>query len=215
MSDSPKFINTDTIASLPGRIPVTLRVWLRCFPRKLLLPMGILVLIFAPILFLMRSGSVLGLVLTASVAAGLTLFVVWWQITRIREHFAYGCINPAKVVSAQPYLIAVSGDLGLRHGDSWPVIKILPQPLDRTGGRRARVGEKIATVALYFGTGDQGHWEGFEPIAAECVTDNAKAIQNAIQQLDKFQEVDVWDELEKHLALVPKPYQPGLYWMRK
>lgn len=181
---------------------------------KLLLPTGILALIFVPVIFLVRSWGVLGMVLTASIAAGLTVFVVWWQITRIREHFAHGCINPAKIVSAQPYLIAVSGDLGLRHGDPWPVIKIMPQPLARTGGRRMRVGEEIATVALYFGTGDQGHWDGFEPIAVECVTDDPTAIQHATRQLQKSQEGDVWDDLEKHLAHVPRPYRPGLYWIR-
>ena len=70
-------------------------------------------------------------------------------------------------------LIAVATDFTKNGQDRWPVIKILPQPLKRARGVQLRLGERLATVALYSGTPDKPHWTDFSPIYTYTFIENA------------------------------------------
>jgi hypothetical protein len=59
----------------------------------------------------------------------LSLLTFW----RAREHFWYGDINPAIVISLRPSLIAVYGDLST-GGAPFRVIKVLPHRLNQMSG---------------------------------------------------------------------------------
>lgn len=215
MSDKPKFVDTLSRASLPGRVKVSLLVWGRCFPKETLPRLVRLALAMAvPLVFVIAApSSAWGIVAFSLVLIAAQAFALWREATCVQEHFKYGCLNPAKVVSVSPYLIAVYGDLGLQEGDSWPTIKILSQPLEKVRGRRMQNGDRLATVSLYSGYHNRPHWEDFDPIAVNCVTDDESQIRDALLRLNQV-NTEGWDDLERFLALLPKPYKPGLYWMR-
>ena len=156
--------------------------------------------------------SLPGVAVTSYVVAAALARLLWWMAVRIQEHFIHGCANPAVVVSMTPPLVAVSGDLTLRRGDHWPVVKIIAQPLDRVRGPRPKVGDRLATVALYYGFYNKPHWDNFFPIVANCVTDDEETLRELMSRLDS--EEGAWEELEAHLKQVPTPYRPGLYWIR-
>lgn len=202
---------------MPGQIKVDLRVWMRCFPQEVMPRLIRLALATAvPVIFLIAApGSAWGIAAFSFLLIAAQAFALWREATLLREHFKYGCINAAKVVSANPYLIAVYGDLGLHGGEPWPVIKIMRQPLGKVRGRRMQGGDRLATVSLYYGEYSKPHWDDFQPVAVNCVTDDERAIRDALWRLNRREEEDVWGDLEKYLALVPQPYRPGLYWMRQ
>jgi hypothetical protein len=155
---------------------------------------------------------VFGLLLNVAFIHGLfgvlALLNLW--LTRWREHFSFGCVNPAIVVSQSPPLVAVATDLR-KWDEPYPVIKILEQPLHTISGGVPAIGTRLATVALYCAGDDeyQDHWVDFNPIVVNCVTDNQTDIDrvfNSIQRED-------WQDLETGLRRVEKRTQPGLYFV--
>ena len=106
---------------------------------------------------------------------------------------------------------------GQTGGDAWPVVKILRQPLGRAHGPRLQVGDRLPTVALYQNLKPTApYWSDFFPTAVACLTDDADAVREAMRRLEVNEfGPDHWERLAENLALVPKPYKPGLYWMRQ
>jgi len=155
-----------------------------------------------------------GIAAFSAIVVAVQSFILWSQATLLQENFEYGCLNPALVVSVNPYQIAVYGDLTSQGDSAWPAIKILPQPLEKTRGRPMQIGDRLATVSVYSDAGPRStHWDDFYPTAVNCVTDDEAAGRDALWRLNHSAE-EGWDELGKYLALVPQPYRPGLYWMR-
>ncbi len=201
-------------ASTPARFRPNFLTWSRCFPGRAtftLLP----ALLFAglPVLAHFTSGAKL------SSAAVFWLGVPILAVLRLREVWqkcTHGDINPAVVVSVRPCLIAVSTDMSKRAGDTWPVIKILPQPLRRVRGKSPQIGDRLPTVSLYQVTLGSPHWGDFSPVAIACLTDDEEAVRGAMRRLqtNEFGQ-DHWERLEQNLARVLQPYKPGLYWMRQ
>ena len=200
-------------ASTPGRFRLDFRTWARCFPFRATAPLLPLLLfgIVAGALY-WTTGAPLQAALTLCfmglIAGGPLIRPPWQKCWR-------GNVNPAVVISVNPYLIAVSADMGRRTGDAWPVIKILSQPLHRIHGPRPQIGDRLPTVSLYSGTEIGPHWRDFSPTAIACLTDNPTVVQEAMRRLEVNEfGPDHWQELEQNLARVPTPYKPGLYWMR-
>lgn len=200
-------------ASTPGRFRLDLRTWARCFPLNATMPL----------LPLLLFGIVSGVLLWTSsappqaagtlcfmglIAGGPLIRAPWQKCWR-------GNINPAVVISTNPYLVAVSADMGRRTGDAWPVVKVLPQPLHRTRGPHPKIGDRLPTIALYEGTEVGPHWRNFHPTAVACLTDDPKVVRETLRRLEVNEfGPDHWQQLEQDLARVPTPYKPGLYWMR-
>jgi Protein of unknown function (DUF3239) len=163
-------------------------------------------------IFLFGTYLLLGLVLNQAFLKGLwgisRKLMVW--LTNRREHFSFGCVNPAIVVSQSPPLVAVATDLR-KWDEPYPVIKILAQPLHTISGGVPPIGTRLATVALYCAGAEakQDHWVDFNPIVVNCITDNQTDIDrvfNSIQRED-------WQDLEMGLRRVEKRTQPGLYFV--
>lgn len=194
----PKALTVDnrTRASNPGGLRVQYLVFLRSYPLFGLWCFGSLAasLALAPwnLTFLILA------VLLGAVAA------LW--LIRVREYFQHGCVNAAKVVSHRPDLIAVITDLTTGKGNT-PVVKIVPHPLGRMSGGRPPVGTRLATVALYSGNGQKGHWDNFFPVAVNCATADRGAIQSLLRGIPARD----WVELDEGLSQVSNPKAPGLY----
>lgn len=165
-------LDDSTRASNPGGLSVNYLYWLRSFPRESL-EVIIPLVIFTGFAFLInyvflwalidifRTGegwdSLPSALFGIAVMDGIFWFGIaplrdrlLFLITRIREQFQYGCINPGIVICTNPPLVAVCTDLatgGIQHH----VIKIVPQPLRWMKHGVPPVGTRLASVALYQG----------------------------------------------------------------
>lgn len=195
---------TQSAASNPGRLKVNWAQYLWCFPGW-------------PVLWVLATLVSLALAMAVHggfwvlVAIVLLLDFAWWFRTRM--HFIGGCINPGKVVSVNPPLIAVYTDLTKRNGVSHPVVKVLPHPFRRMAGGPFREGHDIAAIATYeIGDDDtRDHWSDFYPVAVQCATRDPEEIDRVYDSLDE----DSWETLDLALKQVPRPVEPGLYRIRK
>lgn len=127
----------------------------------------------------------------------------------LREQFRIGCVNPGVVVSLNPYYVAVFTDLS--HQPSVPpcrVIKIVEQPLALMTGGPPQLRQRLSTIALYWSGPrfNEGRWETFDPIVANCVSTHNGDILRVFNQISE----EDWRELEFNLEKVPKPYQANV-----
>lgn len=129
--------------------------------------------------------------------------ILYWR--RKREHFRLGDSNGGIVIDTNPKLVAVTTDLTKGMG-AYPVVKII-----RYRGK-GELGDRIGTVALYRGSsaGDVPHWNNFFPIPIEYATRNPAVLDRALQSYPP----DQWDQIAERLLQVPKPYTPGLYYIK-
>jgi hypothetical protein len=199
-------------ASIPGRIVVQPLVWMRCFPAQtlpnaalaILLPILSVVMITA-----LHTGAGVILLLIIAFYAGRRLNR---QLQHMRGKMANGCLNPARVISVNPGLIAVYTDLASRPGQEWPVIKVVAQPLGRAGGPPLKTGDRIAVAAYYYGSSGKPHWNDFSPTPVACITADETELREAMARIDADPD-GLWDALDRSLAQVPTPTRPGLYWI--
>ena len=183
-----------TIASNPGRLSVQyLRYaahfpfWPGCFAAGLVVTIATAVI--RP-----------GLWWIAALTVGLN--ALCWL--RVRLHFRLGCVNPAKVVAADPFTLAVLTDLTTCE-DRYPVIKVLRHPTPR--GSSYKVGDRCVTVATYIGSARARHWEDFFPIMADCASADRLEIEKVRQTISQ----EDWSDLESGLKKVPLPLKQGIY----
>ncbi len=135
-------------------------------------------------------------------ALTLSLNALCWL--RVRLHFRLGCVNPAKVVTANPFTLAVLTDLTTCE-DRYPVIKVLRHPTPH--GSSYKVGDRCVTVATYTGSAQARHWEDFFPIMADC----ASADPLEIEKVRRTISPQDWSKLESGLMKVPLPLKQGIY----
>jgi hypothetical protein len=154
-------------------------------------------LLFVPAALLWGWGFWLG------AAVLLAVNVLFWR--GVRWQGLYGETNPAVVVSTEPSLVAVWTDM-TTGGDPWPAIKVVPQPLGRMTGGPPAVGDRLAAVALYYGSGKEGHWDDFTPEVVNCLTTDPGVIARVVATIDEEQ----WQALTEGLGRIPTPAKPGL-----
>ena len=194
---------TESAASNPGKLAVNWAQYSRCFP-------------LWPVICFVGTPVALALAIAVHwafwilVAIVLLLDFAWWMRTRM--HFIGGCINPGKVVSVDPPLIAVFTDLTKAAGYEHPVVKVLPHPLGRMTGGPFEVGDRVATIATYeYNDEEKPYWKDTYPVAVQCATLDPDEIDRVTASLDR----DSWRELDQALEQVPQPYEPGLYRIKK
>lgn len=200
MSDNDRglLVNSDTMASNPGRTAVQWPVFIRCFSRWFIIFPAVIV--GAGLLALTTQDNRLWII-------SLSVFVIGLLgIARTRSQFNLGCVNPTQVVGKDPYLIAVYTDL-TTGGETYDVVKILKHPLHKMTGGPPQVGQRLASVALYQGDIHKAHWDDFDPVAVNCVTASRADIERTLNSIP----ADEWECLEEGLKQVPQPYRPGLY----
>lgn len=217
----PRFVSDAAQASNPGRLKVQLWVYYRCFPR-VPAAVGACLIVCGAAAFWSPPAWVISGVLVGRLAIT--------DPARVKEHFWYGCINPALIVSHDPDLIAVYSDLDAGAGP-YPVVKVLPHPLKRMAGGRPAVGTRLATVALYAGrirrpparlrSGAAGQpdstaavesrlpprWTDFHPLAVNCATADLAEIERVLASIGERE----WEAMAAALPQIPTPPQPGLY----
>lgn len=191
-----------SVASNPGQLEASLLCWFRHKPLWPILWAGALVGSLVLAFLVDRSFAK-----AAGVLAIANLF--YWM--RIKEQFRSGCANPGVVVALHPTLIAVSTDLTKGFGH-YPVIKILKVPLSSVAGQPVQIGTRVPTVAVYQSSilARLPHWRDFSPQPVDFVTDDPVEVTGI---LGTFPE-EHWQALDDGLQQVPKPYQPGLYFIR-
>ncbi len=135
--------------------------------------------------------------------------ILYW--VRVREHFWNGCANPGVVVSVDPLLIAVLTDLTQGVG-SYPALKLIAARIRHIEKGPPRIGDRVATVALYTATFDEKipHWVDFDPYPAQYATGDSTRISAL---METFTTED-WAELDEYLKQVPQPYKVGLYMIK-
>ena len=189
-----RIVDENTVASNPGNVVFNPLVWMKY-----------------------HTTLAFGVIFTVLLIAALMIFASIWLILPAlfvflpkaiyflrykKEHFQFGDSNGGIVISDNPKLVAVTTNLS-KYGGSYPVVKIIEYK------GKSNLGERVGTVALYFGSEDEScpHWMGFDPIPIEYATQNKKGLEEAIQSYEKSQ----WIEIEERLKQVPTPYKKGLY----
>ncbi len=188
------------LASNPGLLPLhPWRYW-RCFP-------------LFPTLHLFGPLAMIALAVfvhwSFALAAGVWLLVLilfWIQRYVIADG---GDLCPAMVVHVKPFRIAVRADLTFGW-DSWPVIKVVEQPLPPSREESWEIDARVPSVAVYVQMDGLNHWADIHPFAAPCLTGNASAIRRAHDSIPE----EEWQALRRDWTALGQPDQPGLYHLR-
>lgn len=188
-------VDDNSIASNPGNAELNKWVWF--YHNKwvvgsliLFLICSLLATIFIDIMYLLV------------VVIAIVMNLYYW--TNKKEHFLSGDSNGGIVVNIHPTLIAVNTSLTKGYGN-FPVIKITK----RASLKNVSIGDRVPTVALYTASNNESlaHWLDFNPIPLSYATNDVKVINLAMQSYPNEQ----WEQLEKYLLELEKPYKTGLY----
>ena len=183
-------------ASNPGNVKLKPTVWLFHDLRKISIQSFLL--LFSIVLFVvLRQDWMIMLILYLLFRNG-----SYWL--RMKDHFQLGDSNGGIVVSVNPTLVAVTTDLRKGYGE-YPVVKIIEFP----SLKDVIPGEKIATIALYTESEEEylPHWIDFHPIPLVFANDDEELHINTV----KSYTVDYWENLERRLQDIERPFYPGIY----
>lgn len=129
---------------------------------------------------------------------------LYWRA--MRHHFMRGDANPGVVIETEPILIAVRTDLSKGFG-TYPVIKVIEEKPSGRWPTPLRVGQVVATVAMYTYSDDTyAHWADFDPLPAGPVAadpDDTKRVMRS------FSDRSI-EQVREGLAQLG-PRGPGLY----
>lgn len=192
-------VDDNTIASNPGNVELNKWVWFR--HNKMVVGLLTVFLICSLLAAIVVD---IMYVLFAVIAVVMNLY--YW--VNKKEHFLSGDSNGGIVVDTHPTLIAVNTSLTKGYG-YFPVVKITK----RASLKNVSVGDRLPTVALYTASNNEelAHWLDFNPIPLCYATNDAKVIKLAMLSYPNEQ----WEQLEKYLLELEKPYKAGLYQVDK
>ena len=126
-----------------------------------------------------------------------------------KQKFEQGDVNVSKILSSDPPLFAVATDMQTSHGgDRHPAVKIVHGRVPAVPGIEWKAGDFFATASLYRGDVDHDRWDDFFPEPLSCATADADALRAHDARL-----VGDRPMLDLRLSMVPRPYEPGLYWL--
>ena len=190
----------DAHASYPGRVRVNMFRYMVFYPRWPI-GIGIVLLITGLATFLLHKYFVVLFALTFLFA------VIGWR--QIKGRYISGCLNPAKIISFSPPLLAVASDFTHSPKQSWPAIKILRQPIESVLGPNAQVGDRVPTVAYYTNGPDNSaeHWGDITPDLVAAGTSDPSEIQRTLGEITE----ERWSMLDQGLAQIPQPYTENLH----
>ena len=187
-------VDPTTSASLPGRLAISRRRYARYFCPK---PEARWFFLFGSFLpWFMRGVPTFGRLV--------------WHWTQTREHFLYGCLNPAIVLDARAGLVAVFTNLTAIGNKPTPVVKIKRERLDLIDPARVENGARFASVAVYFSSPEcmaRGHWADFNPIVVDCLVSSRSACENALERLQPTS----WQALRTGLRSIENRQEIGLH----
>jgi hypothetical protein len=186
-----------TWASNPARTRIDFGHYLACYPAEW---------IQLAVLMLVGLGAALAAWHWAPlILAGVGPWLFFENLRKQKSKLVSGDVCAAVVVSAKPYHIAVHTNLSTRH-DSRDAILIMPAPLQRMSGGPPKVGQRIATVAHYYGSAQADAWQNFDPLVLACATRSARDVARVTASISESN----WRKLETLLARLPDK-SDGLY----
>lgn len=175
------FTYRDMFSTNPGRLLINPIKYWYCFPFwPTILSIGALVFTY-PAITVHYSWS------GAAFMFALAKFLYWLQIV---DHFRCGCLCPAVVVSSERQLVAVYTDLSAGYG-SYPVVKVLCQPLRRMTGGVPSKGTRLAAIAFYSRGKNPEYFKMFDPKVVNCATTSQSKINSASRSIPD----DEWEAL--------------------
>jgi hypothetical protein len=192
------FVDPRTAASNAAGVRINIAHYLWCHPAEL---------VFAALLIVggaIGAAVVMHPALLIVSAAGAWLF--FQGLMTARAKFRTGDVCPAVVVSDRPYRIAACTDLSTRGAGNRPAILIKRAPLSRMAGGPPALGQRLATVALYYGSLSDNAWKNFDPTVLACATRDAAAIARVTNSI----ATSKWRQLDALLARLPHRRE-GLY----
>jgi len=192
-------VDDNSIASNPGNAELNKWVWF-CHNK---MDVGLLILFLVCSLL---AAIVVDIMYLFIVVIAIVMNLYYW--VNKKEHFFSGDSNGGIVVGTNPTLIAVNTNLTKGYG-YFPVVKITK----RASLKNVSIGDRLPTVALYTASTNEelAHWLDFNPIPLSYATNDAKVIKLAMQSYP----IEQWEQLEKYLLELEKPYKTGLYQVDK
>ncbi len=206
MSQEPPpdtFTLKDSQASNVGGITLQPGIYIRCFPGKCILLLLAALVVLGVAVGLGMAGQWRALTAWVVFAGGGVVFA----IRRVEEQFRHGDVNPSRVMSLNPPLIAVLADLNTGAGPARAFVKVVRQPLNRLSGGPLRLGDNVATVALYKGKPEKGVWDDIDPVLTACGTRDEAELQRVLSSITP----DQWASLDFALPQIPTPLKAGFY----
>ena len=188
------FYDSHTIPSLQGNMKINYWQWIKTHPKNTIYSIGALIISF----FLMiKVHWIFTIVFIAAL-----LYNLWYWIT-VRNKFKGGDVNPGKVISVNPNLVAVATNMR-KYDGNYPVLKIIETKLSKD---EQKVGTIIPTVALY---NDNPHdypfWAEFSPVPVSLGITDKKTINHLLSQ---FTDDDI-NTLNEYIKQVPE-HKKGIY----
>lgn len=192
-------VDDNTVASNSGNVKLNKWVWF-CHNK---MDVGLLTLF---LICSLLAAIVIDIMYSFIAFIAIVMNLYYW--TNKKEHFLSGDSNGGIVVSTNPTLIAVNTSLTKGYGD-FPVVKITK----RASLKNVSIGDRVPTVALYTASTNESlaHWLDFNPIPLSYATNDVRIINSAMQSYPSEQ----WEQLEKYLLELEKPYKTGLYQVDK
>jgi len=195
MGNKKYTLDNNTVASNPGKIIFKQSQWLK-YNFKFSLIMAFL--FFLSIYLSVKYSKFFFIMMVIIVI----ILEHYWL--KLKEHYTADS-NAGLVISTNPNLVAVSTNLTKSDDGNFPVIKVIKYKVRKN----VKFGDKIATVSTYKRDLDDtlDHWVDFFPLPVNYATNDINEINNEINSYPKEQ----WDNLEKGLMEIEKPYKEGLY----
>lgn len=186
-------LDSDTVASNPGRVKVMPLILMRYLHQ----PIFLLIALLASVAFAIDVSLIWGGIAILIFSA---INIFYWR--RKKEHFAHGDSNGGIVISENPKLVAVTTNLSVGFGGYYPVVKIISYK------GKGKLNDRIGTVALYQGSDTStGHWEDFFPVPVEYVNNKKIELENVLQSYSE----ESWEVLQNRIQQINKPYREGLF----
>jgi len=159
------FYDSHTIPSFQGNMKVNYFQWIKTHPKKTIYSVGALLISF---ILMLKSHWIFIIIFI-----GALLYNIWYWLT-VGNNFSGGDVNPGKVLSLNPNLVAVATDMRKFVGD-YPILKIIECNLLKEDHE---IGKIIPTVALY-NENPHGYpfWSEFHPVPVNLGIKNRKQIE--------------------------------------
>jgi hypothetical protein len=126
------------------------------------------------------------------------------ELSKTRDMYYSGALNPAIVLDAKTNKIASLADLTLGSG-SFPIIRVRKYPLPK----KYRVdGLRIPVAGTYQNTEDYNHWNYYEPNPLPSGIKDDEIIQEKIASIPTIEWISLQNEINKFDGIPKEGYYP-------
>lgn len=138
--------------------------------------------------------------------AAVGLWLVIQEIVKVRAKFRTGDLNPAIIIAAKPWRVAVVADMSTGgSGSRWAVL-VVPLPMGRMTGGPPQVGMPLAAVCHYVGDGSADAWINLDPTIVQLAITSRTECDRILRRIPRRD----WQNMDRVLRQLPSQ-APGLY----